>query len=103
MRAGNLRYLIEIFTQGKITNELGEVVKTPVLFKSVRSDIKYNSGKETEIDSQLTAIQKVIFEIRYDPAITETMTVKYAGHVYDIRYIEPVRREKTILTCTKNK
>ena len=64
------------------------MVKTNVLYKSVRSEVKYDGGKEAEKDGQLTPIQTITFNIRYNKEIKEDMIIEYRTKFYNIRYIE---------------
>jgi len=103
MRAGNLREVINIYTYSQVTNELGEKVKSKVLFKTVRAERKNKGGKEIEVNEQLTPIQTVQFNIRFDDSIDETMVIEYLGKYYNIRYIEPIKKVITQLITSKSK
>ena len=103
MRAGNLRDPIKIHAISKTVNFLGEPVKSNVLLKSTRADVQWDNGDEKEQNSQLTPVQTVTFNIRFDLSIDETMLVEFRGAMYDIRFISHILREKTILKTTKRK
>ena len=103
MRAGNLRDPIKIYTVTKTVNTLGEPVKSNVLLKSTRADVQWDSGDEKEQNSQLTPIQTITFNIRFDLSIDETMVIEFRGCLYDIRFISHILREKTIIKTTKRK
>ena len=104
MRAGLLRYSISIYSLEKAKDELGSTVTNRVLYKTVRAERKIVNGSESEKDSQLTAIQQVVFRLRYDSGIDETMVVEFEGKFYNILYINlPNKYFVTELTCTRLK
>lgn len=103
MRAGSLNEKINIYNITKIANDLGEMVKTNVLFKSLRTNVVYDRGNEVENNGQLTPMQTVIFKIRYDMSIKEDMLVEYNGKFYNIRYIKSINKSITSIVTTKIK
>lgn len=104
MRAGNLRYPIFIYNLIKVKDELGSTVQNRVLYKATRAERKFINGTESEKDSQLTALQTVVFKLRYDEGINEQMIIESDGKFYNILFINlPSKYSATELTCVKLK
>ena len=103
MRGGNLREPLKVYSITKTINSLGEPIRTNVLFKTVRGEIVYDNGEEKENNGQMTALQTITFNIRYDASITETMLIEFRGNLFDIRYISHIIKVKTIIKTTKRK
>lgn len=69
-------------------DDYGENVRTFSTFKKVKAGVDFRSGKEIQIDSQLTAVKVIKFTMRYLPSLDESMLIEYDGELYDIRSIE---------------
>ena len=103
-KAGELKESIKIFTVNKISNDLGEMIRTNVLLKTVRCHVIYEKGDEVENNGQLTPIQTVTFNIRWDESIKEEMLIEYKTKLYNIRFIKPIRIQRiTSIVTTKSK
>ena len=103
MRTGKMTETINIYTSSKTTNSLGEIIKTNVLHVKVRAEVVYKTGNEIESDGQLTPMQTVIFNIRYNPSIKEDMSIEHNGKFYNIRFINPIDKTVTSILTTKSK
>lgn len=103
MRTGKMIESINIYTSSKVTNSYGEVIKTNVLFIKARAEVEYKTGDESQSDGQLMAMQTIIFNIRYNPSIEETMTIEWKGKFYNIRFINQMDRTVTSMLTTKSK
>lgn len=63
----------------------------------------YISGREKEINDQLTALRRVEFKIRYTRKISEDMLIKYNDELYDVKSIKHHKRKDTYVRAERAK
>lgn len=90
MEAGKLSCRIEIQQYGDIENELGELTKGWVKYKTLWAEKKQLRGSNT-IDADREGIEYTYrFKVRYRNDLDESMRIVYKGIVYDIKHINPI-------------
>jgi SPP1 family predicted phage head-tail adaptor len=96
---------IEILKKITVRNRFGELEETGEFETISKPNAKemFMFGKEKDITSQITALKKCKFKIRYDRSIDETMYVRYYDELYNIRSIDHVGRADTILVAERAK
>lgn len=94
---------IEIYKRVLSKNEYGENIETFVIYKSLKAKLVFKGGNENTIHNQLTPVLNVRFKIRYRRDIDETMFIKYRNDMYDIRYIEPIKRKDLYIDAERSK
>ena len=100
MRAGLLRYPIDILQATKTKGLSGESVPVWSLFCSTKSNVLFKSGDKKISDNQFINGRVVDFTIRYNILITEQMRVKYEGNIYKVIFINPnILTGSKIITC----
>jgi len=104
MRAGALRYVVNLYTITKTKDDSGQQLRTRTFYGKFRSDRKYMSGTEGTVVSQVTAVPTVLFKMRYDAGINEKMELEFEGNFYNIIFINYPNKHLAIeLTCLKLK
>lgn len=99
IRAGELRYRINIYSITRTPNEFGEPEKNLTLYRSVRCARKFIGGTTMEIDEQMVPQQTVEFKIRFDFNIVEDMVVIFDSRKYQCLYVFHTYEEATTLRC----
>jgi SPP1 family predicted phage head-tail adaptor len=96
----NRRIVIQSFTDAQ--DDYGQPIRTWATLATLWASIYFKSGNEQFEADQKTALNEVIFTIRYRSDITEVMRVSYDSAFYDIRYIEEVNLKRYLmLRCLK--
>jgi SPP1 family predicted phage head-tail adaptor len=92
---------IEILKQQTTKNSLGEESIAWVNHKYAWANVNYKGGREGFYARQVVATGDVVFKIRYDSTILETMKIVYNNRNYDIRHIAENGRMNTLeITAT---
>lgn len=84
MRAGILKYPIEIWQVTVSTNEFNEQTDTYTKSFETRANITYNSGTRSDINDETVYPQTLNFEVREYVPVGEFDHIKYNGKFYRI-------------------
>ena len=84
MRAGILKYPIEIWQVTVTTNEFNEQTDTYSKSFETRANITYNSGARSDINNEIVYPQTVTFEVRNYVPVGEYDHIKYNDKFYRI-------------------
>ena len=103
IRAGSLRHSIQIMTYTSITNDYGEVIKTPVVKNTTRASVSPITGKETFNDGLVNSVShKITISGKID--VQPEDEIIFDNRTFDIEYIldyNELGREKLILAIEK--
>ena len=97
MRAGDLRYKIEIQEKSVERDSLGAEAITWVTFARVWADVKFNVGSKPEMDGQPRASVPAQFKIRFMDGIKTEMRVVFDGKTFDITSANPLGWREALL------
>ncbi|MFA5208491.1 MAG: phage head closure protein [Candidatus Paceibacterota bacterium] len=100
--AGSLDRLITIQYPPSTKNDYGEVNLSAgwTQLDQVWSRIEYMGGSEAVEGGKVTALNKIVFIVRYRTDIAVNMRVSYESKYYYIQFIEEIeRREGLRLIC----
>lgn len=95
MEAGKLDRRITLETHTTTREKSGQVISTWGSPQEVWANVRYQTAREVFQADQLSALQTVVFTIRYQPDIAAAkMRVQFDGLAYDIKGVtEPERRK----------
>lgn len=101
MQAGKLdrRVIIQQTTQS--ADASGERVDSWSTLATVWAGITYNPGDEKIEGQQITASQKIVWEIRYRSDVTENMRISWNSKYYYITSIEEIGRQDGLRLTTE--
>lgn len=103
IRAGQLDRRIRLLRPAGAANSFGENIPSFVDDATVYARLVPipNSGNEKFVSAdQHSAVQRVVFEIRYRPGVGPKWRVVYDGSEYDVEDVSELgRREGLRLTC----
>ncbi|MDD4391045.1 MAG: phage head closure protein [Eubacteriales bacterium] len=102
MRAGGLKYPIEIYKNEDVRDEFGSKKKIWVKHITTRADIYWEKGRRIRDIEEMISSYTVQFRIRDYHKVDESMRVKYQGFFYRIEAIIP-SDEKMMLTLMTEK
>ena len=88
MRAGILKYPIEIWKVTVTRNEYNEQTDTYTKSYSTRANITYNSGSRTDINNEIVYPLNLTFEVRSYVPVTDFDHIKYNSRFYRILAIQ---------------
>ena len=92
MSLGKLDRYITIQQFTTVANDYGEEIKTWTTYLSVWADRTEDTGGESITMDQVVAKIKVMFRVRYDSGINETMRILYDSDYYNIENIQEENR-----------
>lgn len=96
--------IIDILSRDMIRDEYGSEKQVGLIpVKTTKAKVIYKTGREKEINIQLTAVRVLKFKIRYDRSLDEKMVVRYYDEIYDIRSIEHHLRTDTYIVAERGK
>lgn len=84
MKAGKLKYPIQIKHLVDSVNEYGEKTQDYVLIRKTRADVKYNSGSRGNINDELQLTYGVQFIVRSYAEIDDTTIIIFQNHKYRV-------------------
>lgn len=96
--------VIEVLERDVIRDEYGS--EKQVSLNSVlktKAKVVFKTGREKEINNQLTALRVLKFKIRYTRSLDEKMVIRYYDEIYDIRSIEHHERTDTYIVAERGK
>lgn len=97
MRAGGLKYSIEILKSTEVINEFGEREETWETAIETKADAISKSGTRINDVHELVPFYSVEFRIRKYHPVDENMRVKFGGRLYRILAVIPTT-EKAMKT-----
>lgn len=100
---GELDNRIEIYSVTETSDGFGGVTTANVLYKTVWAQMVPSGGTEGFEAKKLTAVNQVIFIIRYLAALTEKYKIKYESNWYDILKIEAPDRKRYLNVVAEKK
>ena len=101
MRAGQLRYRVEILRRMKGKDEAGATISEWRPSAVVWADVRHLSGTETLRHDVLTASARASVRIRWRSDVSAEMRLRVGGTLYAVRSVIPdfTRREFLDLVC----
>jgi len=84
MKAGQLKYKIEIWTPTIITTDYGTHKEVYSLLCSTRANVFFNSGTRTTENDEIVYPKTRTFIVRHYIPVTDPMRVKFEGKFYQI-------------------
>jgi len=101
-RSGALQLKLEIWRKEVIKNDYGEYTETWVFHKPIRAYVYRNAGRQVIDNEEVFDLIRIRVMVRNQTDVEEMDRIKYAGHFYQIDFIQPddTRRWLT-LHCTK--
>lgn len=106
MNVGKMRHRIEIQVYSDFENELGEMTKQWITYKTLWAEKKQLRGNNS-LDADKEGIEYTYrFKIRYRNDLDESMRIVHRGIVYDIKHInsiDEVNLYETHIDCIHHK
>jgi len=102
MRAGPLRYSIELYSKTNTRDDYSGYSEAYTYQCNTRADVKYLGGTQQIVNDQIFPSSDVQFTIRYKSDLDETYRIKWRNEIYwidNIQVMEPKRG--LILRCSK--
>ena len=101
MKAGQLRYRVEILQRVKEKDKSGAIVMVWRPLAVVWADVRHLSGSETMRHDVLTASVRASVRIRWRSDVSAEMRLRVDGTLYAVRSVIPdfPRREFLDLVC----
>jgi len=87
MRAGQLKYTIQILTKTNTIDDFGSSNESWNVYANVRAGIVYKSGDKAVQDYEIFNSLTIDFTIRYDRFINEQMRVNFNDRIYKINFL----------------
>lgn len=84
MKAGQLKYPIEIQHLVNRVNEYGEKTQEYVKVRNTRANVKYKTGDRNDINDELQLNYKVQFIVRRYVEIDDTTIIIFQNHKYRV-------------------
>jgi SPP1 family predicted phage head-tail adaptor len=105
MRAGALRHRVEIQSRSMSLSDTGSPSYTWSRHARAYADIQPNTGRESEIASEIAAVQTHLVRIRYVQGVTPRMRILWGTRTFDINSVVNVgeRGRELQLLCTEVK
>lgn len=91
MNVGKMRHRIEIQTYSSMKNEVGEVIRVWVKYKTLWAEKKQLRGFTTTTIGKEGIEYAYRFKVRYRTDLDENMRIVYKGTVYEIKHINPIQ------------
>jgi len=88
MRAGTLKYPVQIWKVMVTQNDYNEQKDVYRLYYNTRANVTYNSGSRTDINNEIVYPKNLTFEVRNYVPVTNFDRLKYNGDYYRILAIE---------------
>ena len=86
---GKLRYRISIIDYMESENDLGEIIKIPVIYKKLWAKVENKTGKEGKyINDKVNNIEYLRIKIRYYKDINTNMMIRFKDKDYFITSID---------------
>lgn len=86
---GKLRHRISIIDYMESENDLGEIIKIPVIYKKLWAKVENKTGKEGKyINDKVNNIEYLRIKIRYYKDINTNMIVRFKDKDYFITSID---------------
>lgn len=86
---GRLRQRISIISYEEIENEIGEIIKIPIVFKKLWAKVENKTGKESKyINDKVNNIEYLKIKIRYYKDINTNMMIRFKDKDYFITSID---------------
>ncbi|AFM40330.1 phage head-tail adaptor, putative, SPP1 family [Desulfosporosinus acidiphilus SJ4] len=97
MNPGILRHKINILTTTEGTNEAGDTILIPSVYKTVWASVSPVSGKDYLEAKKLQAELTYKFILRYTSGVTPDMQIEFKGRIFLIQDIlNPLEINETI-------
>lgn len=97
MNPGILRHKITFLTTTEETNEAGDTILIPAVYKSVWASVSPVSGKDYLEAKKFQAELTYKFMIRYTSGITPDMQIEFKGRIFLIQDIlNPLETNETL-------
>lgn len=106
MNVGKMRHRIEIQTYSNTKNEIGELTKGWVTYKTLWAEKKQLRGSNTTTGDKEGIEYTYRFKVRYRTDLDESMRIVHKGIVYDIKHINPIQEidlYETHIDCVHHK
>lgn len=87
MKAGKLKYKIELLQPSLIGDEFGSKEETFTHYSFVRTEVIFKGGSKNIVDNQFFNPNSKEFKIYYDANITEQFRILFENKLYKISFL----------------
>lgn len=101
---GSLDELIELESRSLYVDSAGQQIETFASYAAgVWANVIYGAGSEKDLSGKETDLDEIIFIIRFDAGLNQTMRILYNSIYYDIQKIHILGRQRYQKIYTKSR
>lgn len=97
MKAGQLNQIIKVYNVQQVKDEYGSTVNNEVLYRQIKSNVKYNTGDYKVNDFEKNWSDTITITIRQHYNINYTDIIVFNKYKYMIKSIQSLDRDIIII------